>query len=116
MLSNLSVGEGIITDLTACAVVIVGRRLLTGCPCRKMYGLGIVVFLGLHLLLIFFLMPTPFGFVVILPLVYALAVTAFMGTYAAYPIIDKYLIAPYASEEDTEEFIYLKPDEDDSQS
>jgi hypothetical protein len=39
-----------------------------------------------------------------------------MGTYAAYPIIDKYLIAPYASKEDTEEFIYLKPDEDDAQS
>jgi uncharacterized membrane protein YesL len=78
--------------------------------------LGIILFLGLHLLLIFFLMPTPFGFVIILPLIYALAVTAFMGTYAAYPIIDKYLIAPYASEEDTEEFIYLKPDDDNSQS
>jgi uncharacterized membrane protein YesL len=78
--------------------------------------LGIILFLGLHLLLIFFLMPTPFGFVIILPLMYALATTAFMGTYAAYPIIDKYLIAPYASKEDTEEFIYLKPDEDDAQS
>jgi uncharacterized membrane protein YesL len=78
--------------------------------------LGIILFLGLHLLLIFFLMPTPFGFVIILPLIYALATTAFMGTYAAYPIIDKYLIAPYASEEDTEEFIYLKPDDDNSQS
>lgn len=72
--------------------------------------LGIVLFLGLHLLLIVFLIFTPLGFVVILPLIYALSVTAFMGSYAAYPIIDKYLIAPYASEEDTEEFIYLKPD------
>jgi hypothetical protein len=59
-------------------------------------------------------MSTPLGFVIILPLIYALSVTAFMGTYAAYPIIDKYLIAPYASEEDTEEFIYLKPDTNDS--
>lgn len=72
---------------------------------------GIILFVGLHLLLIFFLLPTPLGFVIILPLIYVLAVTAFMGTYAAYPIIDKYLIAPYA-EEDTQEFIYLKPDED----
>ena len=77
--------------------------------------LGIVLFVGLHLLLIFFLMPTPLGFVIILPLVYALAVTAFMGSYAAYPIIDKYLIAPYANEEDTDEFIYLKPDDSTSE-
>lgn len=74
--------------------------------------LGIVVFVGIHLLLIFFLMPTPFGFVIILPLIYALAITAFMGTYAAYPIIDKYLIAPYAEETNDEEFIYLKPNDD----
>lgn len=72
---------------------------------------GIILFVALHLLLIFFLLPTPLGFVIILPLIYVLAVTAFMGTYAAYPIIDKYLIAPYA-EEDSQEFIYLKPDED----
>lgn len=71
---------------------------------------GIIIFVALHVLLIFFLLPTPLGFVIILPLIYALAVTAFMGTYAAYPIIDKYLIAPYAKE-DEEEFIYLKPDD-----
>lgn len=71
---------------------------------------GIILFVALHLLLIFFLLPTPLGFVIILPLIYVLAVTAFMGTYAAYPIIDKYLIAPYAKE-DEEEFIYLKPDD-----
>ena len=77
---------------------------------------GILLFVGIHLLLIFFLLSTPLGFVIILPLVYALAVTAFMGTYAAYPIIDKYLIAPYAKEEDPDEFIYLKPDEDKADS
>ena len=70
--------------------------------------LGIILFLGIHLLLIFFLMPTPFGFVIILPLLYALAIVGFMGTYAGYPIIDKYLIAPYVEETDNEEFIYLK--------
>lgn len=77
--------------------------------------LGIIIFLGIHALLIFFLLATPLGFVVILPLIYALAVTAFMGTYAAYPVIDKYLIAPYA-EEETEEFVYLKPDESNDAS
>ena len=32
----------------------------------------------------------------ILPFLYFLSFTAFMATYAAYPIIDRYMIAPYA--------------------
>ena len=33
-----------------------------------------------------------------------------MACYAAYPVIDKYMIAPYANEENEEEFIYFKED------
>jgi hypothetical protein len=35
-----------------------------------------------------------------------------MSAYAAYPIIDKYLIEPYAADQDDEEFVYLKPADD----
>ena len=38
-----------------------------------------------------------------------------MGTYAAYPVIDKYMIAPYAVE-DTEEFVYLKDRSNENES
>ena len=34
----------------------------------------------------------------ILPFLYYLALTAFMAAYAAYPIIDRYMIAPYANQ------------------
>lgn len=36
----------------------------------------------------------------ILPLLYFLAFTAFMAAYAAYPIIDRYMIAPYIGDAD----------------
>lgn len=74
--------------------------------------LGIIALVVIHLVVIFFLLPTAFGFTVILPFVYILAVTAYMGTYAAYPIIDRYMIAPYAKN-DEEEFVYLKPSDDE---
>ena len=35
-----------------------------------------------------------------------------MACYAAYPVIDKYMIAPYASESSEEEFIYFKESEE----
>jgi uncharacterized membrane protein YesL len=75
--------------------------------------LGIILFVGLHFALILLLMSTPFGFVVILPLVYLVAVTAFMAGYASYPIIDRYLIEPYASNE-SDDFEYLTPDSSES--
>ena len=39
-----------------------------------------------------------------------------MGCYAAYPVIDKYMIAPYADEESEEDFIYFKENEDAEES
>ena len=66
--------------------------------------------MGLHLALIFALVPAGISLPVILPVVYIMAATAFMSAYAAYPIIDRYMIEPYAQEQedDTEEFLYLK--------
>jgi uncharacterized membrane protein YesL len=78
--------------------------------------LGIAVVTILHALLIWFLISTPLGFTMILPFIYVLALTAFMSAYAAYPIIDKYLIEPYKTEEDDEEFVYLKPADADEAS
>jgi uncharacterized membrane protein YesL len=76
--------------------------------------IGIAIVIVLHALLIWFLISTPLGFAMILPFVYLLALTAFMSAYAAYPIIDKYLIEPYAADQDDEEFVYLKPADDAS--
>lgn len=78
--------------------------------------LGIALLVVLHFFLSMYLMMGAFGFVVILPLVYIFATTAFMSCYAAYPTIDKYMIAPYAKPENNEEFVYLKPPSDDEES
>ena len=82
---------------------------------RNILGfLGIAALVILHVALLIFLITGPFAFVIVIPMVYILALCAFMGGYAAYPIIDKYLIAPYA-EEETGEFVYLKPSEESEQ-
>lgn len=79
---------------------------------RNLMGfLGIFLITALNIALFFFLGATPLGVAIplILPLFYYLSVTAFTSTYAAYPIIDRYMIAPYASRnndgEDEEEAI-----------
>ena len=77
--------------------------------------LGIVLLVVLHAALTVLLLPVGISLPLILPIVYALATTAFMSAYAAYPVIDKYMIAPYAEEND-EEFIYLKDNEGDEQT
>jgi len=70
--------------------------------------LGIIFLAVIHIALTILLLPLGISLPLILPVVYAMATTAFMSAYAAYPIIDKYMIAPYAEEKDDEEFIYLK--------
>ena len=39
----------------------------------------------------------------VIPIFYAMSLFTFITTYAAYPVIDKYMIAPYASEQKNEE-------------
>ena len=60
--------------------------------------LGLILILGIHVLLILWLVPMGISIPLVLPLVYVLALIGFMTTYAAYPIIDRYMIAPYASD------------------
>ena len=67
---------------------------------RNIMGLiGLVILWGLHLGLILVTVPMGFSIAIIIPLCYAMAVAGFITTYAAYPIIDKYMIAPWKAEE-----------------
>ena len=69
-------------------------------------GMAILTAFAVALMALFVMM---FGFnglaiPVILPFFYYLAVNAFMSTYAAYPIIDRYMIAPYQKVEGDDEY------------
>lgn len=74
--------------------------------------LGIALFTLLHAFLIYLGLGVGFSLPILLPFIYFMASTAFMSAYAAYPVIDKYMIEPYADDKDEEEFIYLKPNDD----
>lgn len=74
--------------------------------------LGIALLIIFHGFLIWLLLPVGISVPIILPFFYIFAATAFMGTYAAYPVIDKYMIAPYVVE-NKEEFVYLKDHTDE---
>ncbi len=69
---------------------------------------GILIFVLIHAAAAIYLSAFNFSLPILLPFIYAMPVTAFMAAYAAYPIIDKYMISPYAKEKDEEEFIYFK--------
>lgn len=63
---------------------------------RNVMGfLGLIVLLGIHILLIIWLMPMGISLPLVLPFVYILAIIGFITTYVAYPIIDRYMIQPY---------------------
>ena len=59
--------------------------------------LGIVAITTVNVALFFVFAMTPLGIAIplVLPLLYYMAVTSFTCAYAAYPIIDRYLIKPY---------------------
>lgn len=74
--------------------------------------LGFVLLLALHIFLIILFLPIGISIPLVLPFVYILALFGFISTYAAYPIIDRYMIQPYeasqeslAAESDAEETI-----------
>ncbi len=54
--------------------------------------LGILLLLVIHIFLIILILPYGFAVALILPFVYILAAIGFMATYAAYPVIEKYMI------------------------
>lgn len=62
--------------------------------------LGIVLIIAVNLLLIVGGLSIGLATPVILPLFYLLGVSGFITTYAAYPIIQKYMIDPYATNEE----------------
>lgn len=57
--------------------------------------LGLILLIGLHILLIVFLLPIGISIPLVLPLIYIFAFIGFITTYAAYPIISRYMIEPY---------------------
>ena len=56
--------------------------------------LGILLLTGFFVLLIVFLLPMKLGVVLLLPFLCLLAFCGFMYTYAAYPVLQKYMIDP----------------------
>lgn len=80
--------------------------------------LGIVLITSINVVLFALFAMTPLGIAIplILPFLYYLAVTSFTSAYAAYPIIDRYMIEPYRhlnDEEEEEE--YDEPAEEENQ-
>ncbi len=67
--------------------------------------LGLVVVTAFALLLIFLLLPVGLGVTLVLPFIYYLGVCAFIYTYAAYPVIKKYMIDPVSPPETEQEAI-----------
>ena len=57
--------------------------------------LGIAIVLVINAFLIVWTLPSGFSLPVVLPFIYLFATLLFISTYAAYPVIDKYMIAPY---------------------
>lgn len=73
---------------------------------RNLMGfLGIALITLLNALLFPIFASTPLGIAIplILPFLYYLAVTAFTSTYAAYPIIERYMITPYLNRQNEED-------------
>jgi uncharacterized membrane protein YesL len=56
--------------------------------------LGLAIVTAFALLLIFLFLPMGLGVTLVLPFIYYLGVCAFIYTYAAYPVIKKYMIDP----------------------
>ena len=74
--------------------------------------LGILLLTVLHIVLIMLLIPVGISLSIVIPMIYLLAATAFMGAYAAYPVIDKYMIKPYQTTDDS--FIYFKENNEEA--
>ena len=68
-----------------------------------MAWLGLILVVALHVVLIVLFIPMGISIPLVLPMFYIMALTSFITTYAAYPIIDKYMIEPWKTSEDPEE-------------
>jgi len=64
--------------------------------------IGIILFLAIHVMLIIWLLPIS-TIPIVLPFVYSISIIAFISVYAAYPVIEKYMITPYETENEEKE-------------
>ena len=60
--------------------------------------LGLILFGAVHILLIKVFLSMGITIPIILPFFYAMAIMKFITTYAAFPVIEKYMITPYENE------------------
>lgn len=82
---------------------------------RNLMGaLGIVGWTAANVVLFLLLININIAIPLILPVIYYLSVTSFTSAFAAYPVIEKYMIAPYqsASDEEIEEEAEAESDSD----
>ena len=63
--------------------------------------LGLIVFITIHIVLIKVFLSMGITIPIILPFFYAMAIMKFITTYAAFPIIEKYMITPYEKAPDS---------------
>ena len=61
--------------------------------------LGTTIIVAINVALIILFLPSGFSLPLILPFVYLVGTVSFITTYAAFPVIDKYMIAPYVDNE-----------------
>lgn len=59
------------------------------------FGIAVITAINVALFPLFAITPLGIAIPLILPFLYYLSVTAFTSAYAAYPIIDRYMIEPY---------------------
>lgn len=70
--------------------------------------LGLVLFLAIHIVLIKVFLSMGITIPIILPFFYAMAIMKFITTYAAFPVIEKYMITPYKKEDTSDEVEVIK--------
>ena len=66
-------------------------------------GIAVITAINVVLFPLFMMTPLSIAIPLLLPFLYYFAVTAFTTTFAAYPIIDRYMIEPYRTPERDEE-------------
>ncbi len=64
-------------------------------------GLGILILVVLHGVLAIMALTYGISIPLVLPFFYMLSLIGFISVYAAYPVIEKYMITPYEDEKDT---------------
>ncbi len=74
--------------------------------------LGLAVLLILNIIFIVAFLSIGVSIPLVLPFFYIMALIGFISTYAAYPIIDKYMIAPYSEENKSEELDAIESSEE----